>query len=513
MSPGEEDAVTSRQVPFLRDKLEEHLHGRVSNRHTLDPDRRRDAARCPGAGCEVKPIELSSARAIDGAAGSQADDGSAEDRLAAARPERRPSFARAANFDEAKANPNPELPHPLVLKSGKKVTTPETWWNERRPEIIEDFDREIYGRVPRNVPQVNWEVTSTTHEKVGDVPVVTKHLVGHVDNAAYPPISVGIQLTLTTPANVPGPVPVMMEFGFVFPAGFGGVPKTPMKTASKGITKNVSRPGGFGPGGFGGFGGGPTWQEQVLAKGWGYAIIVPNSIQADNGAGLTKGIIGLCNKGQPRQPEDWARCGPGPGAPAGARLLQDRQGSRRPEGGNRGALTVRQGGACGNGLRLAVRHWLHWFLGRRRRQAAPAQLRRAGRECRRLGRISLDGRQLPQVRRSAHPQRPARRRPRAHRALPPRPVFISYGAMTGPYAEGGWVDQRGSFMAAVAAGPVYRLLGKKDLGTSEFPPIETALIDGDIAFRQHKGGHTTLPNWPTFLTFAQRYIKSPSSAR
>jgi hypothetical protein len=52
-------------------------------------------------------------------------------------------------------------------------------------------------------------------------------------------------------------------------------------------------------------GSGPTWQQQVLAKGWGYAIIVPNSIQADNGAGLTQGIIGLCNKGQPRKVDDW----------------------------------------------------------------------------------------------------------------------------------------------------------------------------------------------------------------
>ena len=91
----------------------------------------------------------------------------------------------------------------------------------------------------------------------------------------------------------------------------------------------------------------------------------------------------------------------------------------------------------------------------------------------------------------------------------PRPVFISYGASTGPGAEGQWVDQRGSFMAAVAAGPVFRLLGKKDLGTSEFPEVETALIDGELAFRQHKGGHTTGPNWPTFLTFADRYIKGP----
>ena len=92
----------------------------------------------------------------------------------------------------------------------------------------------------------------------------------------------------------------------------------------------------------------------------------------------------------------------------------------------------------------------------------------------------------------------------------PRPTFISYGASTGPGAEGQWVDQRGSFMAAVAAGPVFRLLGKKDLGTAEFPEVETGLTDGELAFRQHKGGHTTGPNWPTFLTFADRYIKLSS---
>jgi hypothetical protein len=91
----------------------------------------------------------------------------------------------------------------------------------------------------------------------------------------------------------------------------------------------------------------------------------------------------------------------------------------------------------------------------------------------------------------------------------PRPVFISSGSQQ---IEGGWVDARGMFLGAVGAGPVYRLLGKKDLGTTQFPPMETSLIDGDIAFRQHSGGHTTGPNWPTFLTFASRYTKGPSVA-
>jgi (4-O-methyl)-D-glucuronate---lignin esterase len=64
------------------------------------------------------------------------------------------------------------------------------------------------------------------------------------------------------------------------------------------------------------------------------------------------------------------------------------------------------------------------------------------------------------------------------------------------------------FLAEVQAGPVYKLLGKRDLGTTEFPPIETALTAGDLAFRQHRAGHTPAPNWPAFLTFASRYLKS-----
>jgi hypothetical protein len=200
-----------------------------------------------------------------------------------------PQAANYANYDESKANPYPNLPDPLVLKNGQKVTTAEVWWNQRRAEIVEDFDREIYGRVPNNTPKVTWEVTDTTKETNGDVPVIAKRLVGHVDNSSYPPITVDIQLTLTTPADATGPVPVMMEFGFVFgPGGFGG---------ARGVKPGAATlPGDRG---------GPSWQQQVLAKGWGYAILSPNSIQADSGSGLTTGIIGLVNKGQPRKADDW----------------------------------------------------------------------------------------------------------------------------------------------------------------------------------------------------------------
>jgi len=125
--------------------------------------------------------------------------------------ELRPGEEKDANWDEGKANVYPRLPDPLVEKNGKQVTTAAEWWKKRRPEIVEDYDREVLGRTPANLPKVSWEVVSTTSETMGDVPVVTKRLAGHVDNSSYPLISVTIDATLTTPARATGPVPAIME--------------------------------------------------------------------------------------------------------------------------------------------------------------------------------------------------------------------------------------------------------------------------------------------------------------
>ena len=125
-------------------------------------------------------------------------------------PDGDPKSPNAANVDESKVPPY-SLPDPLRMKNGKKVDRAAAWWDQRRPEIVEDFDREVYGRMPKNTPKLTWEVKSDTKEMNGDVPVVTKELVGHVDNSAYPLVTVDIQLTLSTPADATGPVPVMLE--------------------------------------------------------------------------------------------------------------------------------------------------------------------------------------------------------------------------------------------------------------------------------------------------------------
>ena len=386
----------------------------------------------------------------------------------------------AANYDEAKANPFPALPDPLVLKNGRKVKTAAQWWKQRRPEIVEEFDREIYGRMPKLTPKVKWEVSSTAKERMGGVEVVTKKLVGHVDNAAYPDVSVDIQLTLTTPANATGKVPVIMEFGY------GARPVV------AGATAPPPPPG-------------PNWRELVLAKGWGFAIILPTSIQADNGQGLTQGIIGLVNKGQPRKVDDWGALRAwGWGA---SRALDYFETDKAVDA-KRIALEghSRYGKATAvamaddarfaiafvsssgeGGVKLHRRNWgelvenvaatneYHWMAGNFLKYAGT------------LGwnDLPVDSHELVAL-------------------CAPRPVFISAGATKGD----GWVDAKGMFLAASGAGPVYKLLGKSDMGTVEFPPIETGLMDGDVAFRQHSGGHTAGPNWPTFLTFAERHFKA-----
>ena len=123
-----------------------------------------------------------------------------------------PKSPNAANYDESKVDIFSKPPDALLLSNGKKVESAKVWWEKRRPEIAELFDREIYGRVPKNTPSVRWELITKSNEMNGEVAVVTKKLSGHLDNSAYPSVSINIDLTLSTPANATGPVPVIIEF-------------------------------------------------------------------------------------------------------------------------------------------------------------------------------------------------------------------------------------------------------------------------------------------------------------
>jgi hypothetical protein len=425
-------------------------------------------------------------------------------------PSGQPGGTNSANYDPSRANPYPDLPEVLTLKNGPKVTTAETWWKLRRPEIVEDFEREVIGRVPKNVPRVTWTVVSNLAEGlVGDLPAKGKRLLGHVDNSGCPAITVDIRMTLVIPAKAKDPVPVLMMFG-----GFGG-DGLPRPVGSPAPTNRFPE--------FGGPYQDPPSTEQLLAAGWGYATLNPGSIQADNGAGLTKGIIGLVNQGQPRKPDDWGALRAWAwGAARGLDYLETDPAVDAKEVGIEGvsrfgkaalvtmafeprfALTL-VGSSGEGGAKLHRRNFgeavenltgsgeYHWMAGNFLKYGAAE----SSFGSKNAGDLPVDAHMLIAL-------------------CAPRLTFISYGVPERGDAH--WLDQQGSYMATVAAGPVFRLLGARDIGekedyrTAKMPPVNTGFLDGELAWRQHDGGHEDRSNMKYFILWANRLIKHAQPA-
>ncbi|HXT60980.1 MAG TPA: hypothetical protein VN699_20240 [Pirellulales bacterium] len=432
-------------------------------------------------------------------------------------PSGNPSAPNAANYDESLANPYPELPEALTLKNGERVTTAEMWRTRRRPEIVEDFEREVYGRVPKNVPAVTWKVLETRETMVGEIPVVEKQLQGQVDNSSCPAIEVHISMTLATPKNAEAPAPVLMMYGFGFGPGRGGptrggpgAGRTGPPPAAPGNAAGGAPPRRFGPPG-------PSRTEALIKAGWGYATISPASIQADNGAGLTRGIIGLVNRGQPRKPDDWGALRAWAwGASRGLDYLETdpavdarRVGIEGVSRYGKAALVamafeprfamVLVGSSGEGGAKLHRRNFgeavenltgsgeYHWMAGNFLKYGAKESKFGAMT----AGDLPVDSHELIAL-------------------CAPRLTFISYGIPEKGDAQ--WLDQQGSYMAAVAAGPVFRLLDAKDLGASDdyqaekMPAVNQGLLDGQLAWRQHDGGHTDAPNIEHFIGWANEHL-------
>jgi len=403
-----------------------------------------------------------------------------------------PGAPNAANYDPEKANPYPVLPDPLTLKNGRKVTTADTWWKQRRPEIVEDFEREVFGRVPASVPVVKWELKQTAHAQVAGLPVIAKQLVGHVDNSTYPAITVDIQMTVVTPANANNKVPVLMMFGNA------ALPPTPPPAEPPTGT--------------------PTSAQQLIAAGWGYAAISPVSIQADNGAGLTRGIIGLVNKGQARKPDDWGSLRAWAwGASRGLDYLETDPAVDTKHIGIEGVsrygkaalvaaafeprfTMVLVGSSGEGGAKLHRRNFgeavenltgageYHWMAGNFLKYGTAESTFGA----KTANDIPVDAHQLIAL-------------------VAPRWVFISYGIPE--KGDANWLDHQGSYMAAVAAGPVFRLLGVRDLGdthdyrVAKMPAVNVGLVDGELAWRQHDGGHEDRSNMKYFIEWANSLMQ------
>lgn len=424
-----------------------------------------------------------------------------------------------ANYEEASANPYPNLPELMKLANGEPVTTPEQW-KTRRAEIVELLESEVYGRIPANVPGVKWEVRETREIEAGGKPAIQKHIVGVVDNSACPEINVNISMSLTLPKDVTGSVPVLMSFGWTpfepNPFSFGG---------RGGRGGPGSGPGGPRP---------PSKEDKLIAAGWGCATINPSTVQDDAGgfqrnpfnrnadpnakvepvgAGLTRGIIGLTNLGQPRKPDDWGALRAwGWGASRALDYLETEPAVNAKRVGIAGvsrygkaALVamafdqrfgmglIASSGAGGTKLfrrnfgesleNLAGSGEYHWMAGNYLKYSAEESD---------FGHRTADD--LPVD---------------SHMTLAlcaPRLTFISHGIPE--KGDANWLDHQGSFMAAIGAQPAFRLLGAKDLGrtddytTEKMPGVNIDMLDGELGWRQHDGGHTDEPNVEHFIHWA-----------
>ncbi len=443
-----------------------------------------------------------------------------------------------ANYDESKANPWPSWPDPLVLDDGRPVTSAKMWRRLRRPQIVEDFEREVYGRVPANAPRVTWSIAASEAERIGRVPVTASQVVGHVDNSTDPAISVEIPMMLVKPALRRGPMPVLIMFVLGPPAFPAPVPPSPdvvarMNAAMKeALVRQDPSLAEF-------FRTHPAWQpiatppffppprrpddpiQQLVADGWAVAMIDPNSIQPDNGAGLTRGVIGLTNRGAPRKPDDWGalRAWAWGASRAYDYLATDPDLDARHVGiegvsryGKAALVTLAFDqrfymgliGSSGEGGAAPFRRNFgeqvenltgsgeyHWMAGNFLKYGASEA--RGGAKT--AADLPVESSELIAL-------------------CAPRLTFISYGSPA--KGDALWVDQQGSYMAAVAAGRVFRLLGAKDLGVgddyqhAEMPPIDSGLLEGELAWRQHDQGHTDVPNVRYFIAWADRWMgRSP----
>jgi len=428
------------------------------------------------------------------------------------------------NWDESKANPWPNLPDPLVFNNGKPVKSAKDWTTKRRPELVELFDNDIVGRVPANVPAVHWEVVSTTPGSEDGIATITKRLMGHVDNSAYPAITVNIEVDLILPAAATKPVPAVVELTFDRPIGAPPPPPRPARPAPPAAaTPPASAPArpaapvipspehpalsgsSYAPTG-------SSLKQQTLAKGWAFALLYPTTYQSDGSGGLASGIIGLCNHGQLRKLDDWGALRAW--AWGASRLVDYFQTDPAIDAHH---LAVEGHSRFGKAALVTMAYEPRFtvaYINSSGAGGASLARRRFGEQYENIAggeAYWMDGNYIKYAEAEPKQLTPADMPVDMHELIAlcaPRPVFIGGGTLEG---GDGWADVRGTYMAEFAAGPVYKLLGKKPLSNDsgpikDFPPVGTAVVAGDLAFRQHPYGHNAQPNFATFLAWASRYM-------
>lgn len=378
------------------------------------------------------------------------------------------------NYNELLANPFPFYPDPFTTFSGKKVKNARMWYKVRRPEIKEVFEREVYGRIPENVPNVDWQIAREYDAKLADMDIVIRELRGIVDNSSYPEIEVEIQAQVMWRKDAAENLPVVVDFSYML-----GMPMS--------------------------WGGAISWQQQVLERGWAAAQILPNTVQPDSGHGLRSGIIGLCNKGEYRKPDDWGVLRAwGWGV---SKLIDYFETDNRFAANKVAVEGVSRYGKAALVTMAFDERVATAMVCSSGRAGAGAWRRNCGETCDNTTAWDSYHWVAGNMIKYSDVNRSWDDLPVDQHELigmcAPRPIFISVGAVSEPEM---WVDINGSFIGAAKASEIYEFLGLKGIGTDLFPGVNYGLLDGDIAFRQHSGGHEAGPNWPYFLDFFARYL-------
>lgn len=382
-----------------------------------------------------------------------------------------PDAANAANFDEAKVR-RYVLPQLLKMSSGRPVRTASDWWSKRRPQIQRLFDREMYGRVPATAPVIHWELKSTEQRSKASKDVTTLHYIGKAAEDG----TLAIELDITLPTKATRPVPLIVELGFPEGFRFPGFP-APAKT-------------------------GPDWTEQIISRGWAYAILVPSTVQPDDGAGLSEGVIGIASHGKARAPDEWGALRAW--AWGASRAFDLLAGNPRVDRKRIGVEGLSRYGKAALVTMAYDPRFSIGFIGSSGAGGAKLLRRNFGEQ---IGNLAASGEYhwfAPNFLKYDGPLTVDNLPVDAHDLIAlvaPRPLFI--GAGTVDHGDG-WVDARGSFEAARAASPAYRLLKVQGLVGDSFPPVGAARDKGNIAFRQQPDGHSNALNWPYFLDFAAR---------
>jgi hypothetical protein len=431
-------------------------------------------------------------------------------------PNARPVAGIPVNDVEANVKPY-VLPELLKLSNGQPVTDAKTWINQRRPEIVKFYETQVYGRIPATAPKVTWEVASVDKAALDGVAVM-KQIVGHMGGPDGP----AIHVTLYTPAHANKPVPVIVAFQFPPPPagagrGRGGAAAANGKTGAPGAAATDAKAGTAtaaaapapaaaaakaGPARMG-----PPI-ARLIAAGYGYASLSKGDIETDiEGPTLNPNVniarkLGLAPGQTVPAADEW-------GAIAawawGLSRVEDYFQTDHDvdakkvaiTGGSRLGKTVLWAGV--NDPRIAM------VIACSGGEGGAALARRNYGET--IAHLVAPTRYPYQFaanyqKFAEHPEDMPFDTHELVAAMAPRPLLLHVAAN-----GDNWSDPKGEYLAAIAATPAYRLLGKKGVDrTPDQPMVTSEFLGDDLAFYLNNGGHAAL-NWDIALKYMDMHFK------